>query len=89
MSTAYTFYEDGAHGWLRVPLAELQALGIADKVTAYSYQDADYAYLEEDLDLKTFIVAKGVQWKDLDITKQYDAWSPIRNKASYTSQNQG
>lgn len=79
----YTFYEDAGHGWLRVPLAELQALGIADSITGYSYKDAQHAYLEEDLDLSTFINAKGVQWQDLDIEKQYDGWSPVRSKASY------
>ena len=32
-------------------------LGIADKITRYSYQRGDYAYLEEDCDLTTLCMA--------------------------------
>ena len=71
----YTFYEDPGHGWLEVPMTELVELGIADVITPCSYMTRDYvaphklAYLEEDCDLTTFLVAKiydyvPKDWKD-------------------------
>lgn len=56
----YVFYEDPGHGWLRVPTLELVKLGIADKITTCSYihPSGKWAYLEEDCDLTTFLVAK-------------------------------
>lgn len=60
-ATVYTFHQDPGHGWLEVPRAELQALGIAHRISGYSYQSRDGAtvYLEEDCDLSTFARAKG------------------------------
>ncbi len=55
---AYIKHEDPGHGWLQVPLTELQALGIVDKISAYSYTDGTYGYLEEDCDMTTFLTAK-------------------------------
>lgn len=56
----YKFHADPGHGWLEVPVAELAALGIADKVSAYSYvsRDGKTAYLEEDCDVTLFVDAK-------------------------------
>ena len=51
------FYSDPAHGWAKVNKAELKRLNIADKITPFSYQRKDYAYLEEDCDLQTYINA--------------------------------
>jgi hypothetical protein len=71
----FTFYSDGAHGWLRVPISLINELGIAGQISQYSYQDSEafpeYAYLEEDLDAGIFIkaadkkypIAVG-QWKE-------------------------
>lgn len=63
MANQYRFIADPGHGWLEVPMAELVELGIADKITSYSYRSRDglLAYLEEDCDLSTFARAKG--WK--------------------------
>ena len=57
---SYTFFEDSGHGWLRVPKAELRALGIAAMISGCSYQSQGgaMAYLEEDCDLSTFLQAK-------------------------------
>jgi hypothetical protein len=55
----YHFYEDPSHGWLKVPLAELDALGLTEKISPYSYMRNGYAYLEEDDDLAIFVKAKG------------------------------
>lgn len=72
----YTFYQDGGHGWLKVKKSELFALGIADKISSYSYQYKEWAYLEEDCDLSLFFNAKGWQgtadfWKSGTIKNAY------------------
>lgn len=58
MLRPYLIVDTPAHSWLRVPFSELEDLGIRDKITAYSYEDGLYAYLEEDCDMVTFIEAK-------------------------------
>jgi hypothetical protein len=51
------FYSDDGHGWLRVPLHVVSAMGLADKISAYSYRDERFAYLEEDCDMTKFCEA--------------------------------
>lgn len=64
----YTFHTDPGHGWLAVPCIELRALGIADKITPYSYlsRDASTAFLEEDCDYATFAAAKRERGEAID-----------------------
>lgn len=50
-------YSDGAHGWLRVPVDMIKALDIVKNITIFSYLKGRYAYLEEDIDARTFIDA--------------------------------
>lgn len=57
------FYSDPGHGWGAVKRKVLDELGIAHKITAYSYQKGGTVYLEEDCDLPTLVTAlatKGV-----------------------------
>jgi hypothetical protein len=54
----YTFFSDPGHGWAKVKRSELASLGIADKISGYSYQRGEFVYLEEDCDLSTFVSAK-------------------------------
>lgn len=57
---------DPGHAWGRVKKSELVELGIADKISDYSYQRGEYAYLEEDCDLTLYIntlKAAGVEFK--------------------------
>jgi len=85
----YIFYEDGAHGWLRVDRDELIELNIQAKITGYSYQKDDFVYLEEDQDLTTFCKAKFLN--DMDsarrwfqsIPVKYSNYSNIRYYSSY------
>lgn len=49
------FYYDPAHGWAKVKRSQLEKLGIADKITGYSYQYGNNVYLEEDCDLDLFM----------------------------------
>ena len=55
----YIYFTDPGHGWLRVKRAELENLGIAGYITPYSYAKGQWVYLEEDLDMATFMKAKG------------------------------
>lgn len=56
-SKIYNFYCDPGHAWVKVPRTELDKLGIADKISSYSYQRGDHVYLEEDCDLYRFMEA--------------------------------
>jgi hypothetical protein len=49
------FYSDAGHGWGAVKRGLIDTLGIADKISGYSYQNGNTVYLEEDLDLTTLI----------------------------------
>lgn len=64
-ATAYLYVSDPGHGWVGVRLSELRELGIARKITEYSYIDRSHpdplVWLEEDCDLTTFARAK---WPD-------------------------
>jgi hypothetical protein len=53
------FHADPGHGWLAVDMDHLKRLGLADKISAYSYvsRDRDTAYLEEDCDAGRYIEA--------------------------------
>lgn len=50
-------YNDPGHGWGAVKRHALQSLGIADKVSHYSYQRGQTVYLEEDCDLSLLLGA--------------------------------
>ena len=80
MAFVIKFYADPGHGWGAVKRKVLDQLGIADKITAYSYQKGQTVYLEEDCDLSTLVTAlalKGetVQYKE----KHTNKYSPIRS----------
>lgn len=77
-------YTDPGHGWAAVKKAELAALGIADKITAYSYQRGQTAYLEEDCDLTTYINALRAAGHEVTFTEKHtDKRHPIRSYESY------
>lgn len=84
----YTFFADAGHAWLKVKKSELFDLGIVEKITAYSYQFGEFAYLEEDCDLTTFVDAIGREkWqviKDKIPLKMSD-FSRIRTYARYNA----
>lgn len=51
------FYADPRHGWLKVPLKDLDKLSIRDKISECSYYRGEFAYLEEDCDMLMYIYA--------------------------------
>lgn len=83
------WFSDPAHGWLRVPLALIVELGLADTISKYSYRQGNYGYLEEDRDATIFIMAaKDAGWElefadspahysDHDsIVRSFPSWTP-------------
>lgn len=71
-STHLTFVNDPGHGWLKVPLTDIAALGIEAQITPYSYIEGQYAYLEEDLDAPHYLKALTAQGlPQPEITDQY------------------
>jgi hypothetical protein len=87
MKTRYTFFADPGHGWLSVPLSEIKELGIADKISDYSYINGKSAYLEEDLDAGTFLDARTKAGYSKPSFKEShtDDRSPIRNYRGYSA----
>lgn len=84
ISTNLTFIEDPGHGWLRVPLADVAALGIAEEITPYSFVDNDYAFLEEDCDYGTFMNACQAQNVPIpDMKTEYVSYFDL-SQASFT-----
>ena len=78
------YFTDPGHGWVSVKLDKLQALGIADKVSAYSYMRGSSAYLEEDCDLSLLYRACDAIGQKIELTtKHTNNRSPIRSYATY------
>lgn len=75
---------DPGHGWVKVPKKLLAELGIADKITPYSYMRGDFAYLEEDCDASTFFKAMSDAGKTVEQRVRHaDRSSRVRNYSSY------
>lgn len=55
LSTNLTFITDPGHGWLRVPLVDIAALGVEAALSNYSFIDGRFAYLEEDGDCAVYL----------------------------------
>jgi hypothetical protein len=60
-SITLQMFSDPGHGWVRFPKARLARLGIAGKISPYSYQRGANAFIEEDGDLSTLIAALEAQ----------------------------
>jgi hypothetical protein len=79
------YYSDPGHGWVKVPLALLDKLGIRHKISHCSYMRGNYAYLEEDGDLSTLhkaIYARNEELKLVDRNTQ--KVSKIRSYPGYS-----
>jgi len=77
-------YSDPAHAWAKVKRQVLINLGIANKISPYSYQLRDNVYLEEDCDLYLLhqtLDAQGVRLKFVE--KHTDKPSRIRSYDRY------
>jgi hypothetical protein len=80
----YRFFADPGHAWIEVPRGDLIELGIADKVSRYSYVKGDTVYLEEDCDALLFFIAYeeryGSKPKWVEV---FEEVTPIRNYRHY------
>ena len=77
-------FADPGHAWARFPKAKLVALGIADKISPYSYQNGTNAFLEEDCDLSILIRALRQRGYEIKFNESHtDKQSKIRNYSTY------
>ena len=53
----FDYIQDPGHGWVKVPVNLLIALGIHDQVSHFSYYRNAFVYLEEDSDTALFFNA--------------------------------
>jgi hypothetical protein len=67
MSKPYTYITDSGHGWLAVPIKDVDAADVATKISEHSYvaQKTGMMYLEEDVDMPLFMKEAGVTQDDL------------------------
>lgn len=80
----FKFYSDPSHGWLAVKTKELVDLGIANKISSFSYKRGQTSYLEEDCDAGIFLKmldSLGVEYEfdERHTNKRH----PIRSYPSY------
>lgn len=86
MQKTFDFISDPGHGWVKVPIKLLWELGIAEKITTYSYQRGEYAYLEEDGDATLFHRAFFDRYHRFPVYRERNAgqkYSRVRGYRSY------
>jgi hypothetical protein len=79
----FKFHEDAGHGWLAVKADLVQTLGIADKITQFSYINGKTVYLEEDCDAPLFARTYRERVGEFEVTRGYRERSPIRDYPRY------
>ena len=78
-----TYHTDPSHGWIEVNRADLDALDIAHKITAYSYERGPRVFLEEDQDAATYLdAAKAAGWR-VTMSEIYSPESMVRTFNHY------
>jgi len=78
------YYHDAGHGWIAVKKSVLEKLGIADKITSYSYMKGATAYVEEDSDASLLIKTLKSEGVEPVIAEKYVGnYSPIRSYDRY------
>jgi hypothetical protein len=83
------FYSDAGHGWYAVKIKTLVALGIADKISSFSYMKGQTAYLEEDSDAAIFFnTCKKMFFSVVTVQQSHTGRSPIRSYAPYITEEQ-
>jgi len=81
-------YQDPAHGWIKCSIGLLYGLGIADKISRYSYRRNESVYIEEDGDFYTLLNAAEIQGLDIVLrSKHTDKYSRIRSYKQYGEEN--
>jgi hypothetical protein len=81
----YIFFSDPGHGWIKVSRAEINKLGIGDKISRCSYQRGNFVYLEEDGDATLFSRTKQACGELITYVERYsNRLSKIRSYESYS-----
>lgn len=78
MKGKYKFHVDPGHGWLAVPVKELEEHNLLSKISVYSYRRGDTVFLEEDCDAPLFIEAANLNEYDWEYVN-HDDMSFIRH----------
>lgn len=86
MKTIFNVYADPGHAWVKVPVALLISLHIADKITRCSYIRGEHVFLEEDCDLTIFVNAYKEKTGKMPVFKEHhgNKQSRIRNYERYS-----
>jgi predicted small secreted protein len=85
---SYVYHQDSAHGWLEVPTRELRIMGLQDRITFYSYLRQGKAYLEEDVDMGTFLDIRRLLPKPFIFqSNNMDGMCFIRNYPQYRAED--
>jgi hypothetical protein len=81
----YRFISDPAHGWIEVPLEELEKHHLSYKISRYSYMNPNTgkAYLEEDCDAAIFIKKLKDTDTPYEIKEVYQENTFVRNLPSF------
>lgn len=84
MHKTLNFHNDPGHGWLEVEKPDLMALGIAEQITPFSYEQGERVFLEEDQDAPLFMrEARASGWR-VETTDCYTPGSSfVRNLEPY------
>jgi hypothetical protein len=85
MDIKFRFISDPGHGWLEVPISFVRAMGIASKVSQYSYLKGDMAYLEEDCDAYLLLQELKRQNINYELDEVYQDPTPIRRYARFAA----
>jgi hypothetical protein len=85
LRNTFDLVTDASHGWLKVPVAELERLNIVEDITTHSYVRNDMAYLEQDVDLGQFLVAREAEGNPVKRIKEHNrnGQSRIRKYAMF------
>lgn len=79
-----TYYQDPGHGWVKCSIGLVYGLGIADKISRYSYRRGENVYLEEDCDLNELLQAAKVQNLEIKLKNAHtNKRSKIRSYAPF------
>jgi hypothetical protein len=80
----FRYITDPGHGWVEVPFSLIKKLGIAEKVSTYSYVCGTYVYLEEDCDAAVFVDAYKQEFgHEPTMAWEYEEHTRIRKYAHY------
>ena len=77
-------FADPGHACARVAKSKLVTLGISDKISTYSYQKGENAFLEEDCDLSVLMGALRERGYEIKFNESHtNRQSKIRNYSTY------